>query len=231
MAPPASAISLACLAPFFLADREWVCVQAASGGLGHTPLDPGGLGNHSESPRETLGTLDQCREGKGRVDWEAKKAPGQGSAEERRKEALLPSPLPELQSPRASEPHMIGVSSPVLSGSPHLLSLLSISSVSSYCVIVSMEGSRPLTPGVWPGQGAERGVEGKELIVGSVGSPPWGWWGREGRPLLLFGRWAQPSLIGTLARKRSENRGRTFVSHLAWGRGTQQESFLWHLRK
>lgn len=95
-----------------------MCVQAASWGLGHTPLGPGGLGNTSESPRETVGTLDQCQEGKGRVDWEAKKAPGKGSAEERPKEALLLPLLPELQSPRASEPHMIGVSSPVLSGEP-----------------------------------------------------------------------------------------------------------------
>lgn len=73
MAPPAYAISLACLAPFFLTDGEGVCVQAASWGLGQPPLAPGGPGITSESPWETVGTLDQCQEGKGRVDWEAER--------------------------------------------------------------------------------------------------------------------------------------------------------------
>lgn len=84
VAPPASAISLACLTPFFFTDGEGVCVQAASWGLGQPPLAPGGPGITSESPRETVGTLDQCQEGKGRVDWEAERErePGQGIAAE-----------------------------------------------------------------------------------------------------------------------------------------------------
>lgn len=80
-------------------------------GAWSAPSGPRGSGITSESPRETVGTLDQCQEGKGRVDWEAEREPGQGIAAERQKQTLL-----KLQSPRASEPHTTGVSIPVLPG-------------------------------------------------------------------------------------------------------------------
>lgn len=69
------------------------------------------------------------------------------------------------------------------------------------------------------GEGPERGVVRERAGGGSVWSPSWGWWDREGR-------WAQPSLTGTLARKQGQRTEKGPVSRLAWGRGTQQESFL-----
>lgn len=54
------------------------------------------------------------------------------------------------------------------------------------------------------GEGPERGVGGKELVVGAVGSASWGWGCREGGLSSWFGRWAQPSLTRTLARKQGQ---------------------------
>lgn len=52
-----------------------------------------------------------------------------------------------------------------------------------------------------------------------MGSPSWGWWGREGR-------WAQPSLTGTLARKQGQRTEKGLGQ-----RYTARELSFWYLRK
>lgn len=51
----------------------------------------GGAGKVSESPRETVESLDQA--GKGRVDWEAEKEPGSGVGSSSPLEHLGPTQL------------------------------------------------------------------------------------------------------------------------------------------
>lgn len=61
---------------------ERVCIAWGGGG---------GAGKVSESPRETVESLDQA--GKGRVDWEAEKEPGSGVGSSSPLEHLGPTQL------------------------------------------------------------------------------------------------------------------------------------------
>lgn len=112
-----------------------------------------------------------------------------------------------------------------------LPSLLSVSSVSSYCVIVSRTlqprphtRSRPLE-GLRERSGRERAncaVSGVTSL-GLVGQASTLGWEDGPDPGFTYRYSSQET--------GSENRGRGLVSPLAWGRGTERDSSLWYLRK